>query len=717
MKRLLAQIGLTAFSVLAVAFYLPFEGVVILMCVCAAAFAALMIIPKTRRKVFIPVMALAAALACAVNLCYTAIAVDPVREQYPGSQRHIEAVLADEMTRSDSLFCYPLRVSSIDGEPADVKLALRTAKPLDIEPFDSISFDAAVYRMDSDYYVSKGYYLGVSAYDGEFTVTEAGSRPIYYSVIELRRSLRYALEEFLPEEDAALCKAVFIGDKYALSSDVRDEFRYAGASHLVVVSGLHFSVICMILMYLFRKIEERRGLSRFIRFGIMTAVILLYMAVTGFQPSVVRSGVMMLAYITADVVRRISDPYTSLGAAALVSVVVFSPYGAGDIGLILSIAATFAIITWHEPIYRKLMIRFKHPQRRICRVTNWIVSLFSVSLAANILVTPISLVAFSGISTLTVLTSVILYLPIFAIMLLSFALCLLFYIGPLRYVSLLLSWPLYLCTRAVLIAVRASSSLPYSYIHVGGTFIYVWLGLTVLMGAVVIADRKRYRLLPYAALLSVIILLAGTVTGAAAELDALALEVYDCDGGMAVGLDIKGRLYMLGFDAKYAQARAVSDRLASRYSDVRLAVCPTKNDFRNYTRFTDRGFAISDYLVYDTDIGFSGASLIKADESVIYGLDDGVDLEVYTCGRKPLSYITAGGRTVLIIPGQCSVNSIPESCRSADIIIIKNAQDGYDELSCSTLIICADGGAGQTALPSCDDILYTRDGDVTVDLR
>ena len=717
MKRLLAQIGLTAFSVLAVAFYLPESIVIILVCACAAAFGVLMIIPKTRRKVFIPVMAITAALACAVNLCYTAIAVDPVREKYPGSDRHIEAVLADEMTRSDSLYYYPLRVTTIDGGPADVKLKLTTARPLDIELFDSISFTADVYQMESGYYLSKGYYLGVSAYDSEFKVTETESRPFYYSVVELRRALRDALDEYLPEEDAALCKAVFIGDKYALSTDVRDEFLHVGASHLVVVSGLHFSVMCMILMYLFRSLEKRRGSNRFIRFGIMSVVTVVYMAVTGFQPSVIRSGVMMLVYILAEAFRRINDPYSSLGAAALVSIAVFSPYGAGDIGLILSFAATFAIITWFEPIYEKLKIRFKHPQRCICRITNWLVSLFSVSLAANILVIPISLIAFGGVSTLTLLTSVIFYPLIWVILLLSLLLCLLYYLGPLRYISLLLSWPLYLCTRVALIAVHYASALPFSYVHVSGVFIYVWLGLTVLMGAVVIADRKRYRLLPYAALLSVIILLAGTVTKSAYELNALALEVYDCKGGMAVGLDIKGKLYMFSFDANNAQAHAVSDRLASRYSGIRLAVCPTKNDFKNYARVADREFAISDYLLYDTDVNGAGASLNKADESAVYVLDEDAELRVYTCGKKLLSYITAGDVTILVIPGQFSVKNIPEQCRGADIMVIKSAEEGYDELSCSTLILCSPDGGEQEVLPSHNDILYTGDGDVTVDLR
>ena len=95
--------------------------------------------------------------------------------------------------------------------------------------------------------------------------------------------MRNALDSFLPADCAALCRAVLIGDKYALSPDTRDHFRYAGASYFIVVSGMHFAVVIMLLFRLMKR------LNRWVRFALIMAFIVLYAAVTGFQSSVLRA--------------------------------------------------------------------------------------------------------------------------------------------------------------------------------------------------------------------------------------------------------------------------------------------------------------------------------------------------------------------------------------------------------------------------------------------
>ena len=722
MKRLLAQIGLTAFSALAVAFYLPTEINILLSVLFIIAFTVLVIIPKSRRTVFIPAMALSAALAFAVNIGYSSIVVAPIQEEYSGEDSRIEAVLTDEVNEIYSAYYYRLETVRVNGEKVNTKLLLKTYSPVDIEPYDTVSFTADVYATESRYYLSKGYYLSVSAYDDDMTVTPAAGRPLYYSVIMLRDSLRAAFDEYLPEDEAALCKAVFVGDKYALGEDIRDSFRYAGASYFIVVSGMHFSVLCVVLMYLIEKLRQRLGFSRFIALGVITPVVLLYMAVTGFQPSVIRAGVMVLVYLLGSAIRRISDPLSSLGLAALVSVIIFSPYGAGDNGLIISVAATFAIIMWHEPIYEKLSKRLKERKGRAAKAIRGFLSLLSVSLAANILVVPLSVLMFRGVSLVTLISSLLLYIPIWLILVLSLALCVLFYLGPLRYISLLLSWPLYICAKFVGLTVGFLSGLPFSYIHTGGAFARIWLGITVIMGVIVIAAKNEYRYLPIASLLSVIILLSGVIAKTEIDLNTLSLEVYDCSSGMAVGLNIRGTLYMLGLNTDSADAKNAVNRIVPRFNDIGLAVCISKRDFNNYTRFADREFAISDYLLYDNDVKYKGsAELVRADGSTEYKLDDDVRLSVFPSRKKLLSYVEAGDMTLLVIPDGCRLKDIPESCRSADIIVLMSALPEYEALSCSQLIICGSSESADKAADiisaSCYDCQYTRDGDVTVDLR
>lgn len=716
MKRLSAQIGITYFSVLAVAFYLQEAIIAALLAVSFIAAAALIAVKRTRRTIYLPVVALTIAIACAVHLGWTYLRVIPEQDRYAGDSRRIEATLTDEMYRSYSKYCYRLRADRIDEFDTDVKLLLKTSKPLDAEPFDTITFTSDIYRTDNRTDLAKGYYLSVSSYTRAFDVRTAEERPLYYRVIQLRRSLCDALDELLPPDAAGLCKAVFIGDKYAVSDDTKNSFRYAGASYFIVVSGMHFSIICLLLFRFLR----RRHVNRFITFGVTLFIVLLYIFLTGFQPSVIRAGIMMIMYLIACLIRRVGDPHSSLGVAGIVSTFVFTPYGAGDIGLILSFAATFAIITWSDPICCRMS--FKEPDHWIKRAVNAVMRPISVTLAANILVFPISVFVFKAFSAVTLASALVLYLPIELILILSSAVCLLFYLGPLRYLSILLSWPLYALAKAVLWAVNGIASLPFSYVRIHHDFFYWWMGVTVILGVTVYLFRRRYRLFSIAALLSLLLLIGGTVINTVIQLHTVELRVFACGEGLTVGLDYHGDLYLFSFHSKTSYAYDIVGDLSRRYDTARFAVCGEELDYRNYARLTDNEFAIERYMVYDKDMfADAGAELTAYDEADVYLLEDDVTLRVSCCKEMLLSYLTVGDTDVLIIPPDYPSASIPKEYRDAEIVITSRMTDADQFTSCGTMILSNTeekrSALTDFAISDRCRILYTGDNDITVPLE
>lgn len=720
MKRLLAQIGITYFSALAVAFYLPEKGVIALLALAAAATGLLILIRYTRRLIFPPLIALTVVIGCAVNLGYTYLTVIPVQESFAGNERRIEATLTDEAYKAYSKFYYRLEADTIDGKPADVKLLLKTAKPIAITPYDRISFTADISATENNYYLSKGYFLTVNTYDNDFTVTAGGSRPLYAEAIRVRETLRDALDEYLPEDTAALCKAVLVGDKYALDEDTKTDFRYAGASFFVVVSGLHFSIICLLFYRLLTKLR----VNRFVTVGLTLLLIVFYMFVTGFQPSVVRTGVMMIVLVFSRLFRRIGYAPNSLGLAGIVSAIAFTPYGVGDIGLILSFAATFAILMWSDPIHQLLCkpLFNKMHQGRVRLILNRILRLLSTSLAANILVFPISVMAFRGFSLVTLVSSLLLYVPIWLILVLSLGLCLLFCTGFLRFPALLLSWPLHLISRFTLWLVDALASLPFSYVNIGSDYVYIWLGISILLGVIVIALRNRCRCLPYAVILSGLILLGGMISSRVTQLNTVALQVYDCGEGLTVGFDYHGNLTLFAFDAKSREAYRIAENLSRRYGSAQLAVCSKKHDFVNYTRLTDREFAVSHFLLYDNSIHDTASDeLIAYSPTEDYHLGGGALLHAEEKDGRLLSILTVDGTTVVVIPPRYPYSAIPDRYRSADIIVMSRAEKDYDKLSCGTLIVSGTADEAQqiAALMSgrYTEIRYTCQGDVTVPLR
>ena len=109
MKRLLAWIGITYFSVLAAAFYLPPVWDYVL---CGAALlltAIFFIIRKWRGTIYLPAMAIMAVVACIVHIGYTYFTVLPVQSYATGEEHSIEAVMIEEPYRSYGKVYYRLR--------------------------------------------------------------------------------------------------------------------------------------------------------------------------------------------------------------------------------------------------------------------------------------------------------------------------------------------------------------------------------------------------------------------------------------------------------------------------------------------------------------------------------------------------------------------------------------------------------------------------------
>ena len=69
-----------------------------------------------------------------------------------------------------------------------------------------------------------------------------GSRPLAL-LHSLRRSLAGALDASLPEPHTSFAKAVLLGIRDTMPSDVVEAFRNTGTSHLLAISGLHVGVV------------------------------------------------------------------------------------------------------------------------------------------------------------------------------------------------------------------------------------------------------------------------------------------------------------------------------------------------------------------------------------------------------------------------------------------------------------------------------------------
>lgn len=750
MKRLLAQIGITYFSVLAAAFYLPQTVVMLLFAIALILTIIFFFVRKIRKTIFVPAMALAALLACAFHIGYTLWAVQPLTERYGSGVHTVNAVLTDESHRSYAKYYYKLKTTVIDGEPVRCKLMLKTFHALDAEPDDSLTFQGELNISENDYYRAKGYYLIADGFDELTQINEADDHSPYYYAIKIRQFMRRALNAVLDEDCASLCRAVLIGDKYAIDQITRDRFRYAGASYFIVISGMHFAVICIV----FEKLLKR--INRWVRMTVMMLFILVYAAITGFQPSVLRSAVMITVMTIGNTIRRKAYPLNHLGIAGIVIPFIMSPYGAGDIGLILSFYATMAILLWAAPIANKLcmkdehgcIVRFqparywrekksrfqsvlkKEPKEKsearekltlrefIKKLYNGFALMLSVSLAANILVFPISVFVFHEVSLVTLLSSVLLYWEIYLILILALTVCVLFWCKP---VILALAYPLTWLCRLVLWIVQGLSSFEFAFIRVSRPFIYLWMALTVMLGVLVILYRNNYRYLKLAAFCSALLLLTGAVTDTILRSQMLTLEVYSCGDGICAAVNDAGNLHILRMDAKSRYLYDVWDKLYDRYPQAQSALCCDADQIGNYQKYREDEFAISKLLLYDKEYEANDDSVIRFDQDSEVVLDDDLTLDIKICDGVPVPVVRAGESSILLLDANTPIMELSDEELRADIVILTKARSGMEKIHCRDLVICGEPEFSlrtAKALQGCYQNVYcTGSGDVRCRLR
>lgn len=182
----------------------------------------------------------------------------------------------------------------------------------------------------------------------------------------LSESVRYWLDENI----GGVLAAMVIGDRNALPREMNNAYRAAGLSHVLVVSGMHVSILCGDI---FKSRRRERGYAvRRLRALWSSLLALLLIGVTGFTPSVLRAAVAVWISAFGVWVYGQPDALTSLAAAGVL-MSLGNGYAACDVGFELSFAAVLGTLVGAE-CARRGRVMFaanKAKQKRGVRLPAW----------------------------------------------------------------------------------------------------------------------------------------------------------------------------------------------------------------------------------------------------------------------------------------------------------------------------------------------------------
>ena len=119
--------------------------------------------------------------------------------------------------------------------------------------------------------------------------------------------------------------ALLLGNRESVSGSLTRDFRRLGVSHLLVVSGTHFSVLVSFLSAFLKKTMLHRR-----RRALLTiAFIVFFMLLAGASPSVVRAGIMHLLIQLAVLFSKKAQTVNSFALSGAL-LVLFNPFSAAS---------------------------------------------------------------------------------------------------------------------------------------------------------------------------------------------------------------------------------------------------------------------------------------------------------------------------------------------------------------------------------------------------
>jgi len=166
-------------------------------------------------------------------------------------------------------------------------------------------------------------------------------------------SIRTHIGEFfdrnLAYPENAEMRALVIGDRGEIGEPLRQIFARTGMAHLLVISGLHLSIVAAAMfaaarlaMMLLPGLANRGYANKVAALAAMLAVCG-YASIAGHHVSTIRALVMVLAYMFAVAIDRSREAIASLALAAIV-ICVALPGSTADMGFQLSFASVIAIM-------------------------------------------------------------------------------------------------------------------------------------------------------------------------------------------------------------------------------------------------------------------------------------------------------------------------------------------------------------------------------------
>jgi competence protein ComEC len=306
-------------------------------------------------------------------------------------------------------------------------------------------------------------------------VSSGHGNPIKTSLFWFKNKFIDNLNKVIGEPQSSLMSGIILGAKSSMDENTTNNFRIAGLSHIVALSGYNITIVAESIIKFFSFLPRNFALSG----GVVG--IILFVIMTGSSSTAIRAGIMSLIVVLAGITRR----KYKIGRALLIAGVIMLLFNPKilvfDTSFQLSFLATIAII-YVSPILKN---KFSFVTERF-----GLRDIISSTISAQILVLPLLLYKMGIFSFVALPANILILAFISTVMLFGFL------TGIIGFVSLIVSLPFawvswFLLSYMIKVS-EFFASLPFAYVNVSW-FSEVFLLLSYIIIVIWFLRERKVR--------------------------------------------------------------------------------------------------------------------------------------------------------------------------------------------------------------------------------
>jgi competence protein ComEC len=367
-------------------------------------------------------------------------------------------------------------------------------------------------------------------------VTRIGVDPpnsILHYAIQARVWANATLEKFIPgEREQGVASALVLGVTDGLDNELLQAYSGTGAMHVLAVSGLHITIIYLIIVWFLKPVSKLKS-GRWI-IAITSLIILWsYAFVTGLSPSVLRAVTMFSFLALAKPTNQSTNIYNTLAASAF-CILLFDPFLILSVGFQLSYLAVIGIVYLHPKFYP-----LWEPDNRILDEV-WKIT--SVSIAAQIATLALGLLYFHQFPNYFLICNLLVIPGSFVVLIGGLLVLVTSFIPAVANIAALLTaWMI----KIINFIVFTVESFPFSLIeNIHITVLQCWILVGIILSVILVYEKKRFHFVTSAFILAVTFCVLQW-NHFIEEVNIKKVTIYKIPGHTAIDLIENGKAYFI----------------------------------------------------------------------------------------------------------------------------------------------------------------------------